>query len=69
MNTCSRCTHFTMKGQSAEHKAVGLYRCPRRPAWEFRSATKPHDCARFSPVGDDALPARIAFERKESTTC
>lgn len=66
MNTCSRCHHFTIKGQIQQHVAVGLYRCPKGPAWEFRSATKPHDCARFAPVAADALPARMEFEAKEA---
>jgi hypothetical protein len=54
-----------MRGQSKDHAAVGLYRCPKGPPWEFRSVTKPHECARFAAVAEKDLPARLAFEAEQ----
>jgi hypothetical protein len=54
-----------MRGQSKDHAAVGLYRCPKGPPWEFRSVTKPHECARFAAVAEKDLPARLAFEKSK----
>lgn len=64
MPQCPRCRHLTLRNQPQGVVKLGMVRCSRGPAWEFRSPTADRPCNKFTEVPPEDMPARLAFEEK-----